>query len=307
METTEGYYIIKLTKVLLILPKERERIMDVMSIGKNIATLRKEKGVKQEALATFVGVTPQAVSKWENGGVPDTELLPKIADFFGVSIDSLFGRSVTDYTDIEMAMMKKIMDVPMKERFEIIFEYCWAMENAMFCDHFKIEENWREYLEKALATDERTYSQMLDDNGFTEMELTGGLKYFLVVPEIEDTDKALFEGIDYTAFFKDFSDPDVFNACVLLNRRDHNKAFTAGLFVKHLGLEYDRADEIIELFRKYKMIYSTQLEMDDVVQTVYTFSPNPAFVSLLIFARELIMRPGTFVCNCSKRQKPYFK
>ena len=55
--------------------------MDIMTIGKNIAELRKAKGVKQDELARFVGITAQAVSKWENGGVPDTELLPQIADF----------------------------------------------------------------------------------------------------------------------------------------------------------------------------------------------------------------------------------
>ena len=52
--------------------------MSVEIIGKQIASLRKEKGVKQEELAKYVGVSTQAVSKWENGGVPDIELLPKI-------------------------------------------------------------------------------------------------------------------------------------------------------------------------------------------------------------------------------------
>ena len=63
--------------------------MSIETIGGNIAALRKEKGAKQEELANYVGVSAQAVSKWENGGVPDTFLLPKIADFFSVSIDSL--------------------------------------------------------------------------------------------------------------------------------------------------------------------------------------------------------------------------
>lgn len=48
--------------------------MDITVIGKQIASLRRDKGVKQETLANYVGVTAQAVSKWENGGVPDTEL-----------------------------------------------------------------------------------------------------------------------------------------------------------------------------------------------------------------------------------------
>lgn len=41
--------------------------MNVEMIGKQIALLRKEKGVKQEELAKYVGVSTQAVSKWENG------------------------------------------------------------------------------------------------------------------------------------------------------------------------------------------------------------------------------------------------
>ena len=43
------------------------------TIGKQIAMLRKEKGVKQEEVASYVGVSAQAVSKWENGGVPDVD------------------------------------------------------------------------------------------------------------------------------------------------------------------------------------------------------------------------------------------
>ena len=68
-------------------------------IGKQIAVLRKQNGMRQEDLATFVGVSVQAVSKWENGGVPDIDLLPIIADFFSVSTDFLFGRSSADYRD----------------------------------------------------------------------------------------------------------------------------------------------------------------------------------------------------------------
>ena len=56
--------------------------MGIETMGKRIAALRKERGVKQDELASFVGVSTQAVSKWENGGAPDIELLPKIADFF---------------------------------------------------------------------------------------------------------------------------------------------------------------------------------------------------------------------------------
>ena len=61
-----------------------------MTIGKRIAALRKEKGLTQEELASHMGVSPQAVSKWENDQTcPDISALPKLARLLGVSVDEL--------------------------------------------------------------------------------------------------------------------------------------------------------------------------------------------------------------------------
>lgn len=65
--------------------------MNEIKIGENIRALRKEKKIGQEALAGALGVTVQAVSKWEtSGSMPDITLLPEIADYFGVTIEELF-------------------------------------------------------------------------------------------------------------------------------------------------------------------------------------------------------------------------
>ncbi|NMB43003.1 MAG: helix-turn-helix transcriptional regulator [Clostridiales bacterium] len=61
-----------------------------MTIGRRISMLRKEKGITQEGLASKVGVSPQAVSKWENDiSYPDIQLLPILAEILGVSVDEL--------------------------------------------------------------------------------------------------------------------------------------------------------------------------------------------------------------------------
>ena len=61
-----------------------------MTIGKRIAFLRKEKGLTQEELAQHMGISPQAVSKWENDQTcPDISALPKLARLFGVTVDEL--------------------------------------------------------------------------------------------------------------------------------------------------------------------------------------------------------------------------
>lgn len=70
-------------------------------IGSNIRLLRKAKGVTQEELAEAVHVSFQAVSKWENGGAPDIDTLPALANFFGVSIDELMGFKLNALTSKE--------------------------------------------------------------------------------------------------------------------------------------------------------------------------------------------------------------
>lgn len=63
-----------------------------VEIGDKIRELRRQYGRTQEDLATALGVTCQAVSRWEaSGGYPDMEMIPSIANYFGISIDTLFG------------------------------------------------------------------------------------------------------------------------------------------------------------------------------------------------------------------------
>ncbi len=59
-------------------------------VGQKIYSLRKKKGITQDRLAKLVNVTPQAISKWENGAaLPDTCLLPALAELFHVSMEEL--------------------------------------------------------------------------------------------------------------------------------------------------------------------------------------------------------------------------
>ena len=63
-----------------------------LDLGNKIRQLRHRDGRTQEALAEALGVTPQAISRWEaNGSFPDMNLIPSIANYFGVTIDELFG------------------------------------------------------------------------------------------------------------------------------------------------------------------------------------------------------------------------
>ncbi len=77
-----------------------------IKIGEKIRELRRRDGRKQEDLANAIGVTCQAISRWEaNGGYPDMEIVPAIANYFHVSIDELFG-----YDGNREDKIRKILD-----------------------------------------------------------------------------------------------------------------------------------------------------------------------------------------------------
>ena len=81
-----------------------------IKIGAIIKKLRAENNITQDILATALGVTPQAISRWESeGGYPDIELLPVLADFFSVSTDELLGYKLSE-REQELANIKKEME-----------------------------------------------------------------------------------------------------------------------------------------------------------------------------------------------------
>ncbi len=100
-----------------------------LNLGSVIKRLRIEQGVTQDALAEYLGISYQAVSKWETGTtLPDITLLPKLAVFFGVGIDELFSVGHEDeleridamlqretMTDRNYAYAKRILDGILRE------------------------------------------------------------------------------------------------------------------------------------------------------------------------------------------------
>ena len=90
-----------------------------MELGNQIKSLRLSKGLTQEALAEQLGVTAQAVSKWErNAALPDIGLLPQLSVLFGVTIDQLFAISDEDRLDRIQNMLwdERVLDPLAVER-----------------------------------------------------------------------------------------------------------------------------------------------------------------------------------------------
>ena len=87
----------------------------------NLVKFRRRKGLTQGQLAKLLSVTPQAVSKWEKGSYPDSELLPELAKILGVSLDVLFGiQDESKKTDTSTLIMNEIGQLPPQQRANLV-------------------------------------------------------------------------------------------------------------------------------------------------------------------------------------------
>ncbi len=138
-----------------------------MEIGNQIKALRQRRGITQEALAQHLGVTAQAVSKWERGAAtPDIGMLPDISAYFGVTIDELFALS----DDTRMERIQNMLwddryydpaEVESTREFLLnkgkrepengkVYEHLAEMENHLAQEH---HEKAAEYAKEALRRD----------------------------------------------------------------------------------------------------------------------------------------------------------
>ncbi len=286
-------------------------MMSIATLGKQIAQMRRKKGATQEELARYVGVSTQAVSKWENGGAPDVDILPKIADFFAVPIDALFGRRSSDFEDPRTAIVKKLINTPDDEKFKLAFDYCFDINRSLMpgtvAKFFSGSHDSIDGMPQRTMQGEQHFSSIRSNNGFTMAGLGARQEYFLIVPEPKDENAAYLDGIDYPAFFAHLADKDVFNSCVLAYKRHHKNAFTVDLLVKSLGMTPEKAEKVLKILVKYEILGTGRVEIDGKIQNTYHCYPEAAFMAMLIFAREIIDKThfGSYCANT--RTKPYFK
>lgn len=214
-----------------------------MKVGEKIAELRKERGITQENLAGIIGVSPQAVSKWENSAtMPDIMLLPIIADTLGVTIDELFGISHAvpgkpiNYEETPMAVYDEILHTLGKAFDSDTFAECAKeqfVKNPECHSGFVSEVSGAVYANKDIA-----------------------LAY---LPSGKES-MGLLENEDTAAFLKIISDKNV--RLVLAYQFLHpEKTFTASSVAAKVGISEQEAKKALE------QLYSCNLTMAQDVDT----------------------------------------
>ena len=226
------------------------------NLGEIIAKLRHERNMTQEALAEILCVSPQTVSKWENSvNLPDVQMLPLIADVFGVRVDALFGRE----DDLAATNPDKAFDHAVEAVKRVV-------AGAARPEHEPMESWWESYMRS-----------MRED-----VNLRGGIYREHGVVYVRDAVGALALKKPAKGWHSLLSSDSALKTVALLNSADFRRAlscvldhrmrdFTLPFLCKRAGVEDAAALETC--LKDSELFEAKELVVDDRPVTFYSLAP----------------------------------
>lgn len=284
-----------------------------LKIGEKISKYRKLKGFTQEQLGESVGVSGQAVSKWENGGVPDTYLLPIISKILGVSIDALFGveKKISDYTQDEIlddlfkfCLQKMHCKDNRMDFFKFMFDTIWTVQSAYFENESR--PLLKDVVEKNRGNSQIT-SQIINDEGKTYLSLVENFPFFSAVCDTPEISKKLLSEKNFGEFFSLLASEDGMKAILFTQSATETSQYTEDMMAKKIGITLERFLEVEPLLIKYGLLNEDSLTLDDSIIKVYHKWSNPEIRPLLMMAYQFINARQCYYDFTCNRTKPYFE
>lgn len=241
-----------------------------LKIGENVRKYRRDMGLSQETLAERLGVSFQAVSKWErNETYPDVTLLPAIAGFFHITVDRLLGteeiREAEEIKEIvakccehdahyEWGQLTRTIEAGLKRfpnNFELLAWYAYAIQNK---DPEKCVDTCKYILENCTDQGTRNWTQSnlcygYFKSGNREKAIECAKQLPSYYQTMEDSLRHFLGGEELKKHIQD---------TIIIKL-----AYEFWFSVRKLRQFYTPAEQI-ELFKKSNMVYDVMYETDDV-------------------------------------------
>lgn len=274
-------------------------------IGQQIKKYRLKNSLTQEQLGNLVGVTTQAVSKWERGSTPDAETLPRIAETLSVSIDTLFG---IEEQDIRILLTKKLSKLPVSEAFRYAFDICWSLifgltGDAEFTDDFGDTLMGQPDLRKEKSHD--YYAKLIRDDGMALARLSNQFSQFYLFAESEN-DNATIGAESMEKIRKVFallSEENLLKTICYLYSMPA-VFITAPLISKGTGLDMPEVERCMKIICDLQLAVSMKIAAVDGEIDSYSIRKECCAVPLLLFADEIAKGSPNPIFRMIDREKP---
>ncbi|MBR1529268.1 MAG: helix-turn-helix transcriptional regulator [Oscillospiraceae bacterium] len=255
-----------------------------------LAYYRKRAGFKQEELAVQLNVTPQAVSKWENGSFPDGTLLPKIAEILNISLDILFGlKDEEPESDYLQEYIKKLSVLEEKERteqaVELFYRFLCAYDKNIQPSQVQFPENPPRVI----------YAHLRADSALGLMRLNPDMQFFTFVKIPEDGVGSYAKISDrMLALFKLLSDEDALKLITFAESLPRDYILTMESFSEHLQIPKQKIKPIVTDCIHLGIIWELKADVGGKIMNTYGYVHSVPLTTILVLAEALI----NFIANC---------
>ena len=274
-------------------------------IGEQMKIFRRKKGITQEELGRMIGVTTQAVSNWERGGVPDAELLPDIADALGVSVDMLFGRS--SLKKLEDEISDELLSVGTEEGFKRAFSLLYAISVGLSgLTTIRDSFNFDSLSGLGSNDDFGYYTRASVDEGTFDIRMNADFRYFFLMPEPEKgCRKNLGSPENLAKTFSVLADKDVLKIIFFMYSR-LNTPISLNMIASNVKMDVKKTERLMDRMCEINLASCDVVETEIGAVKAYCFYNESVVIPLLCFAKEMTDTKLIDMGIMFRRSKPLF-
>lgn len=284
--------------------------MDNNLIGAQILKFRKAAGLTQEELGRSVGVSTQAVSRWECGGAPDVTLLPAIADRLGVPIDALFGREGGEKVDIHDTVRKWVRSLPQEQVFDQLNRLVWtgiiAISSESFNDVLPFPESCYQINLGGKYADVLDRSIFQTDAGVYFGVGGRDFSFSMLCPQPEKGYEAYLPDKErLRAFLILLAEQGCLEVLEYMLKKE-SRYFSASLLARSIGMDAEPLSHLLDRLTNTGLVSSMEVELLEGMEKVYVLEAtnSGAFLLFQYLARCMENPVILNYMSMSFREKP---
>lgn len=276
-------------------------------IGTQIMKFRKAAALTQEELGRSVGVSTQAVSRWECGGAPDVTLLPAIADRLGVTVDALFGREGGEKVDLFQLARKWSHTLPKKDVMDQLNRLIWAVLSQV---PFDADVSDIPYMESCLNKRSEnspsviSCSKLETDDGVLFGTYAKDFSFTTLCPRPEKGYDACFPEKDkFRSFCALLAQPGSLEVIEYLMHQ-MGYYFAAEAVAEGTGIGIDGVRDILSRMEQLNILTVIEIGLRRGMEKVYGLQDAPAFVPFAYLVNCMTQEEHFYYVSYTAREKP---
>ena len=296
-------------------------------IGEQIKKYRVKKGLTQEELGNMIGVTTQAVSKWERGGSPDAEILPAVAKSLGITLNMLFGES-DNIQSLDDTLAEEILSMEHDKGIKRLYSLIWKIGLGLSgMDTYKknvpdstmgvfivdmpgsLDSDKKAFADGDTAKGENGYhyyARASLNEGMLDAKVDDDFSYIFFMPEPKEGYAKTFENTEELQnVFSVLAEKDILKILFFMYSRQ-NLPSSSSLIASGTNIGIEKVEMLMDKLCSINLANRTPVFTEKGEMKVYTYYNETVITPMLCNAKELMDQKVIHRGVWFDRRKPLF-